>query len=65
MTIERRIQKAERALAIGAEPRLWILIVGKKPETEAERVAQEARRRACIEQVIREHPQDKFRLLLC
>jgi len=65
MSIASRIEKAENALDMGFHARPYVIVlIAHPPETEAERIAQEARTQARITAAIERRPTDSF-ILLC
>jgi hypothetical protein len=62
MTIERRLARIERELGIYQDRRPFVLVVSAGPHKGDPQY--EARLRRRIEEAIRQHPNEKFRLIL-
>jgi hypothetical protein len=62
MKIESRVERVEREMGLGQNVRPWIVVLRAGPV--ADEAAYEARLRQRVEQAIRQHPNDAFRLLL-
>lgn len=62
MNVESRLSRIERELGVGQNVHPWIVVLRAGPV--ADEAGYEARLRRRIEETIRRHPNDPFRLLL-